>query len=157
MHQTYTNNMSQQHIQATYHNNLSRQSYQPNHIYSPRSITKTTLKDVHQPSITQQLIIIQLCYIIYKPCVNNTTNKYLQPCTKYVPIMYQLLINYDSSRCTSIIKYTPHVCVNSSTTCLNHVPNMYLNQKPLSISSSKYYLQLYNIPGVYDHIYTNLQ
>jgi hypothetical protein len=31
---------------------------QPNHIYSPRSITKTTLKDVHKPSITKQLIII---------------------------------------------------------------------------------------------------
>jgi hypothetical protein len=32
---------------------------------------------------------------------------------------------------------TPHVCANSSTTCLNHVPNMYLNQNPSSISSSK--------------------
>jgi hypothetical protein len=81
-------------------------------------------------------ILIQICYIIHKPCVNNTTNKCLQPCTKYVPIMYQLLINYDSSRCTNIINYTHHVCANSSTTCLNHVPNMYLNQKPLSISSS---------------------
>jgi hypothetical protein len=141
--------MSQQPVQTTYHNNLSHQSYQPNQIYSPRSITKTTLKDVHQPSITQQLIIItkinmcsnnipiQVCYIIHKPCVNNTTNKCLQPCTKYVPIMYQLLINYDSSRCTNIINYTPHVCANSSTTCLNHVPNMYLNQNPSSISSSK--------------------
>jgi len=33
-----------------------------------------------------------------------------QPCTKYVPIMCQLLINYDSSICTNIINYTPHVC-----------------------------------------------
>jgi hypothetical protein len=41
--------------------------------------------------------------------------------------MHQLNINYDSSICTNIIKYTPHVCINSSTTCLNHVPNMYLN------------------------------
>jgi hypothetical protein len=81
---------------------------------------------------------IQVCYIIRKLCVNNTTNKCLQPCTKYVPIMYQLLINYDSSIGTNIIKYTPHVCANSSTTCLNHVPNMYLNQNPSSISSSKY-------------------
>jgi hypothetical protein len=124
MHKTCTNNMSQQHVQTTYHNNMSHQSYQPNQIYSQRSITKTNLKDVHQPSITQKLMI-------------NTTNKCLQPCTKYVPIMYQLLINYESSICTNIINYTPHVCVNSSTTCLNHVPNMYLNQKPSSISSSK--------------------
>jgi hypothetical protein len=54
----YKNNLSQQLVQTTYHNNLSHQYYQPNQIYSPRSITKTTLKDVHQPSITQQLIII---------------------------------------------------------------------------------------------------
>jgi hypothetical protein len=39
-------------------------------------------------------------------------------------------INLDSSRCTSIINYTPHVCANLSTTCLNHVPNMYLNHVP---------------------------
>jgi hypothetical protein len=149
MHQTCTNNLSQKPVQTTYQNNLTHQSYQPNQIYSPRSITKTTLKDVYQPTITRQLIIsprsicaynnipIQVCYIIHKPCVNNTTNKCLQPCTKYVPIMYQLLINYDSSICTNIINYTPHVCSNSSTTCLNHVPNIYLNQNPSSISSSK--------------------
>jgi hypothetical protein len=41
-----------------------------------------------------------------------------------------LCINLDSSRCTNIINYTPHVCSNSSTTCLNHVPNMYLNHIP---------------------------
>jgi hypothetical protein len=55
---TCHNNLSQQIGQTTYHNNLSHQSYQPNQIYSPRSITKTNLKDVHQPSITKQLIII---------------------------------------------------------------------------------------------------
>jgi hypothetical protein len=80
---------------------------------------------------------------VHQPCTNLyqstcTINKCIQPCTKYVPIMCQLLINYDSSICTNIINYTPHVCANSSTTCLNHVPNMYLNQKPSSISSSKY-------------------
>jgi hypothetical protein len=57
MHQTCTNNLSQQPVQTTYHNNLSHKYYQPNQIYSPRSITKTTIKDVHQPTITQQLII----------------------------------------------------------------------------------------------------
>jgi hypothetical protein len=90
----------------------------------------------------------------YKPCVNNTTNKYLQPCTKYVPIMHQLHINYDSSRCTNIINYTPHVCANSSTTCLNHVPNMYLNQKPSSISSSKYDLITYT-SNIIPHVCTS--
>jgi hypothetical protein len=66
--------------------------------------------------------------------------------------MCQVLINYDSSICTNIINYTPHVCSNSSTTCLNHVPNLYLNQNPSSISSSKYDLLLCDRPGVYDHI-----
>jgi hypothetical protein len=40
-----------------------------------------------------------------------TINKCIIPCSKYVPIMCQLLINYDSSICTNIINYTPHVCV----------------------------------------------
>jgi hypothetical protein len=125
-------------VQITYHNNLSKQPITItcliNFINQIRSSTKhnTTTHNHHQ-----QLIIIQVCYINHKPCVNNTTNKCLQPCTKYVPIMYQLLINYDSSICTNIINYTPHVCANSSTTCLNHVPDMYLNQMPSSISSSK--------------------
>ena len=48
-------------------------------------------------------------------CINHaptcTINKCIQPCTKYVPIMCQLLIKYDSSICTNIINYTPHVCV----------------------------------------------
>jgi hypothetical protein len=146
MHQTCTNNLSQQLVQTTYHNNLSHQSYQPNQITNINhqdnsqrcASTKhnTTTHNHHQDQYV--LLIIKVCYIIHKPCVNNTTNKFLQPCTKYVPIMYQLLINYDSSRCTNIINYTPHVCANSSTTCLNHVPNMYLNQMPSSISSSKY-------------------
>jgi hypothetical protein len=101
-------------------------------------LTKTTLKYVHQPIITQQLKIItkinmfsnnilrQVCYIIHKPCVNNTTSKCLQPCTKYVPIMHQLLINYDSSRCTNINQlYTSCMCqlINYlSQPCTQHVP-----------------------------------
>jgi hypothetical protein len=44
--------------------------------------------------------------------------------------MHQPCINLDSSRCTNVINYTPHVCANSSTTCLNHVPNMYINHIP---------------------------
>jgi hypothetical protein len=63
---------------------------------------------------------------VHQPCTNLYLNLYHQrvhqPCTKYVPIMHQIHINYDSSRCTNIINYTPHVCANSSTTCLNHVP-----------------------------------
>ena len=98
---------------------------------------------------------------VHQPCTNlyqstYTINKWIQPNTKYVPIMCHLLINCDSSICTNIINYTPHVCANSSTTCLNHVPNMYLNQNPSSISSSKYDLKLCNRLGVYDHIPANL-
>ena len=93
----------------------------------------------------------------HKPCVNNTTNKFLQPCTKYVPIMHQLHINYDSSWCTKIINYTPHVCANSSTTCLNHVPNMYLNHIPNTYTNItiKIYLTIHhsiNKPNTINHV-----
>jgi hypothetical protein len=97
------------HVQIIYHNNLSKQP-----------VINLYHKQVHQP------------------CTNLYHKQVHQPCTKYVSIMQQIHINYDSSRCTNIIKYTPHLCANSSTTCLNHVPNMYLNQNPSSISSSKY-------------------
>jgi hypothetical protein len=95
----------------------------------PQPVINLYHKQVHQP-----------CTNLYQTTCNQacTINKCIQPCTKYVPIMCQLLINYESSICTNIINYTPHVCANSSTTCLNHVPNMYLNQNPSSISSSKY-------------------
>ena len=42
-----------------------------------------------------------------QPCTINTC---IQPCTKHVPIIFQLLINYDSSICANIINYTPHIC-----------------------------------------------
>jgi hypothetical protein len=93
----------------------------------------------HVPtSVPNKQLVINLYHKqVHQPCTNLYHQRVHQPCTKYVPIMHQLHINYDSSRCTNIINYTPHVCVNSSTTCLNHVPNMYLNQNPSSISSSK--------------------
>jgi hypothetical protein len=88
-------------------------------------------KQVHQPC---QPVINLYHKQVHQPCTNLYLNLYHQrvhqPCTKYVPIMHQIHINYDSSRCTNIINYTPHVCANSSTTCLNHVPNMYLNHIP---------------------------
>jgi hypothetical protein len=93
-----------------------------------------------------------LCYIIHKSCVNNTTNKYLQPCTKYVPIMHRLHINFDSSICTNIIKYTPHVCANSSTTCLNHVPNMYLNHIPNTYTNITIKISLAIHHTIHNHI-----
>jgi hypothetical protein len=99
----------------------------------PQPVINLYHKQVHQP-----------CTNLYhkhvhQPCTNLCSiNKCNQPCTKCAPIMCQVLINDDSSICTNIINYTPHVCANSSTTCLNHVPNLYLNQKPSSISSSKY-------------------
>ena len=110
-------------------------------------------KQMHQPyrkpvqiachnNLSEQPIINMYNKQVHLPCTNLYLNLYHQrvhqPCTKYVPIMHQIYINYDSSRCTNIINYTPHVCANSSTTCLNHVPNMYLNQNPSSISSFKY-------------------
>jgi hypothetical protein len=135
--------MSKQHITKTSLINLINQIRYTHQDQSPdnsqrHASTKhnTTTHNHHQDQYV--LLIIQVFYIIHKTCVNNTTKKCLQPCTMYVPIMYQLLINYESSICTNIINYTPHVCANSSTTCLNHVPNMYLNQNPSSISSYKY-------------------
>ena len=79
------------------------------------------------------------------------------------PTMYQLCINNVSTthQLWLINMYRHHqlytcMCANSSTTCLNHVLNMYHNQKPSSISSSKYDLYLCNRNGVYHHIPTNL-
>ena len=54
--------------------------------------------------------------------VNLSLSTYTNNLNQHVPC-----INLDSSRCTNIINYTPHVCANSSTTFLNHVPNMHLN------------------------------
>jgi len=105
-----------------------------------------TFVNLYQSTCTQKPIINMhhkqpVINLYHKQVDQQCTNLYHQQvhqsCTKYVPIMHQIHKNYDSSRCTKIIKYTPHVCANSSTTCLNHVPNMYLNQKPSSISSSK--------------------
>jgi hypothetical protein len=94
----------------------------------------------HAPTYTKQPIMNLYHKQVHQPCTNLYLNLYHQrvhqPCTKYVPIIYQILVKYESSRFTIIINYTPHVCANSSTTCLNHVPNMYLNQKTSSISSS---------------------
>jgi hypothetical protein len=95
---------------------------------------------------------VPITLTMHQPCIKLYLNIYHQklhqPCTKYIPIMHQIHINYDSSRCTNIINYTPHVCANSSTTCLNHVPNMYLkhiskyihqyNHQNLSNNSSLY-------------------
>jgi hypothetical protein len=104
----------------------------------------------HNHHQDQYVLLIIYQYKYATPYINHvlTIKMCLQPCTKYVPIMYQLLVNYDSSRSTNIIKYTPHVCGKSLTTCLN--------QNPSSISSSKYRLYLCNRPGVYHHIPANL-
>jgi hypothetical protein len=90
--------------------------------------------NLHQTTCTKQLVIHLYHKKVHQPCTNLYLNLYHQqvhqPCTKYVTIMHQIHIKYDSSRCTNIINYKPHICANSSTTCLNHVPNMYLNQSP---------------------------
>jgi hypothetical protein len=105
-------------------------------------------KQMHQPctkpiqitchnNLPKQPVINMYHKQVHQPCTNLYHQRVHQLCTKYVLIMHQIHINYDSSICTNIINDTPHVCANSSTTCLNHVPNMYLNQNPSSISSSK--------------------
>ena len=96
--------------------------------YTKKPVVNLYHKQVHQPFTNLYL------KLYHQPCNNLYLKLYHQqlhqPCTKYVSIMHQIHINYDSSRCTNIINYTPHVCSNSSTTCLNHVPNMYLNHIP---------------------------
>jgi hypothetical protein len=44
------------------------------------------------------------------------------------------------------INYTPHVCANSSTTCLNYVTNMYLNHIPKTYTNItiKIYLTIHH-------------
>ena len=64
---------------------------------------------------------------MHQPVINLYHEQVHPNMYQAIPIMFQLLINYDSSICTNIINY-----------CLNHVLNMYLNQNPSSISSSKY-------------------
>jgi hypothetical protein len=98
--------------QITCTNNLSKQPVQTTYHNNLSSTNQMHSKINHQ---------------VPQHCIHQQVH---QPCTKYVPIMHQIHINYDSSRCTNIINYTPHVCANSSTTCLNHVPNMYLNHIP---------------------------
>jgi hypothetical protein len=119
---TYTNNPCQ-HVTYInlYHKQVHRPCTKPVQITCHNNLSK-------QPVTTY----------IKQPIINLYHKQVHQPCIEYVAIMHQLLINHDSSICTNIINYTPSVCANSSTTCLNHVPNMYLNQKPSSISSSKY-------------------
>jgi hypothetical protein len=126
---TCTNKLCQH---VPYINLYHKQMHQP--------CTKTIQITCHN-NLSKQPVINLYDKKVCQPCTNLYLNLYHQrvhqTCTKYVPIMHQIHINYDSSRCTSIINYIPHVCANSSTTCLNHVPNMYLNPNPSSISSSK--------------------
>jgi hypothetical protein len=71
-------------------------------------VPQTSASTMHQPVINlYHKQVHQPCTNLYSTC---TINKCIQPCAKYVPIMCQLLINYDSSICTNIISYTPHVC-----------------------------------------------
>jgi hypothetical protein len=94
-------------------------------------------KQEHQPCTN-------LCH---NECINHAPKKVINmyhesSASKHVPMLYQSCVNYSSTM-------TRHVCTNIINYCLNHVLNMYLNQKPSSISSSKYDLYLCNIPGVY--------
>jgi len=106
-------------------------------VRAPSNHPEIEIPNVDNLSLTlNQSLPLSTCHCQHVPITCN--NLYQLTCTKQlVPItwtnmhhastMHQLHIIYDSSICTNIINYTPHVCVNSSTTCLNHVPNMYLN------------------------------
>jgi hypothetical protein len=94
----------------------------------------TTTHNHHQD---QYVLLIIYQYKYATSSINHVSTILLTSASNYVQSMYQSCINYDSSICTNIINYTPHVCANSSTICLNHLPNIYLNQKPSSFSSSK--------------------
>jgi hypothetical protein len=121
MHQTYTNNLSQQPIQTTYHNNLissilstksdllTNINHQDNSQRCASTKHNTTTHNHHQDQYV--LLIIQVCYIIHKPCVNNTTKS----ASNHVPSMYQSCINYSS---TMTHQYVP----TSSTIHLMYVP-----------------------------------
>jgi hypothetical protein len=145
---TCHNNLSKQPITKTCLINLINQIRSTHQDQSPRQLStictispiclstkhNTTTHNHHQYQYVF-LIIYQDKYATSS--INHMSTILLTSASNHVPSMYQSCINDDSSRCTSIINYTPHVCAKSSTTCLYHVPNMYLNQNPSSISSSK--------------------
>jgi hypothetical protein len=64
----------------------------------------------------------------------------------YVPTHQLLVSTMYPSMYQSFINCTPHVCANSSTTCLNHVPNMYLNHIPKTYTNIaiKIYLTIHH-------------
>ena len=135
---TCHNKLSKQPITTTCLINIINQIRYTHQDQSPRQIstictispTCTSMKHITTTQNHHQYQYVLL--IIYQgkyatSSINHVSTILLTSASNHVPSMYQSCINYDSSRCTNIINYTPHVCANSSTTCLNHVPNMYLN------------------------------
>jgi hypothetical protein len=66
------------------------------------------------------------------PCINYASTLTHQdvPTSSTIRLMYVLTHQLYISCVCQLINYTPHVCANSSTTCLNHVLNMYHNHIP---------------------------
>jgi hypothetical protein len=102
---THHNNLSKQPITTTCLINLINQIRSNHQDQSPRQLStictisprcastkhKTTTHNHHQDQYA--LLIIyprKVCYIIHKPCVNNTTIKCLQPCTNHASTTHQL-------------------------------------------------------------------
>ena len=123
---TCPNNLSQQPVSSI----LSTKSYQLTNI-NHQDNSQICASTNHNPTThnhhQDQYVILRIyqytyaTYIIHKPCVNNTTYKFLQPCTKYVPIMYQLLIPkyqhhqlYTSCMC-QLINYLSQPCTQNLT------------------------------------------
>jgi hypothetical protein len=139
-HNINTNNLSQQLVSSILSTKLyllTKINHQDNSQRCASTKHNTTTHNHHQD---QYVLLIIYQYKYATSSINYIVSTILlTSVSNHVPSMYQSCINY-SSIYTTIINYTPHVCDNSSTTCLNHVPNMYLNQNPSSISSSKYAL-----------------
>jgi hypothetical protein len=148
MHQTCTNNLSQQPVQTNYKKTLSHQYYQPNQIYSPRSITKTTLKDVHQQTHNttthnhhqdQYVLLIIYQYKYATSSKNHVSTILLTSASNHVPSMCQSCINYSSNM-------THHYVPTSSTIHLMYVPT-----HQLLVSTMYLMCTLTKIPHQFHH------
>jgi hypothetical protein len=124
MHQTCTNNLSQQPVQTTYHNNLSHQSYQPNQDLltkinhqdnSQRCASTNHNTTTHNHHQDQYVLLIIYQYKYATSSINHVSTILLTSASNHVPSMYQSCINYSS---TMTHQYVP----TSSTIHLMYVP-----------------------------------
>ena len=115
---------------------LTKINHQDNYQRCASTKHNITTHNHHQDQYV--LLIIQVCYIIHKPCVNNTTKKCLQPCT-----MYQSCIKYSS---TMTHKDVP----TSSTIHLMQVPTHQLLVSTMYLNHGRFKVRIFcqNTKGV---------